>query len=74
MNPIPAISQPGSGTMTPVNGVAEQLDVVGAAREGGAKARTLDVREDGSVLHCFSVSSYCFKVGRLTVPPVSDGW
>jgi hypothetical protein len=28
-------------------------------------------REDGGVLNCFSVSVYCFKLGRLTVPPVS---
>ncbi|GHJ86141.1 hypothetical protein NliqN6_2543 [Naganishia liquefaciens] len=27
------------------------------------------VRSDGSVLHCLAVSSYCFKIGRLTVPP-----
>jgi hypothetical protein len=28
-------------------------------------------------LNCFSVSVYCFKLGRLTVPPVSSrflGW
>jgi hypothetical protein len=34
-------------------------------------------REDGGVLNCFSVSVYCFKLGRLTVPPVSSrflGW
>ena len=28
-------------------------------------------RDDGGVLNCFSVSVYCFKLGRLTVPPVS---
>jgi hypothetical protein len=27
------------------------------------------VREDGTVVHCVAISKYCFKLGRLTVPP-----
>ncbi|EMD40440.1 hypothetical protein CERSUDRAFT_111045 [Gelatoporia subvermispora B] len=27
------------------------------------------VREDGTVLHCVAISRYCFKMGRITVPP-----
>jgi len=27
------------------------------------------IRSDGSVLHCVAVSVYCFKMGRITVPP-----
>ncbi|CAL1701536.1 unnamed protein product [Somion occarium] len=26
-------------------------------------------RADGTVLHCVAISRYCFKLGRLTVPP-----
>lgn len=31
------------------------------------KPRT--IRPDGTILHCVAVSRYCFKLGRLTVPP-----
>lgn len=27
------------------------------------------VRSDGTVLHCVAISVYCFKLGRITVPP-----
>ncbi|KAL7415350.1 hypothetical protein BDY24DRAFT_382617 [Mrakia frigida] len=26
-------------------------------------------RADGAIVHCISVSTYCFKLGRLTIPP-----
>lgn len=40
-------------------------------KERIARDVTQKKREDGSVLHCFGVSVYVFKVGRITVPPVS---
>ncbi len=67
---IPSISQPTSGTATPENAAVDGTNGgKGSAPSPIAKAG--EVREDGSVLHCFSVSTYCFKIGRLTVPPVS---
>lgn len=59
-----------SGVATPTtngNGDAN----AGTMREQITKRVAQKVRSDGSVLHCLAVSSYCFKIGRLTVPPVS---
>lgn len=33
----------------------------------GVKKRSM--RADGTVLHCVAISVYCFKLGRITVPP-----
>ncbi|KAH8093148.1 hypothetical protein BXZ70DRAFT_442136 [Cristinia sonorae] len=33
------------------------------------KHKPRSVRPDGTVLHCVAISRYCFKLGRLTVPP-----
>jgi len=35
----------------------------------GHKRYSQAVRGDGTVTHCVAVSKYCFKLGRLTVPP-----
>jgi hypothetical protein len=80
LNFIPPISQPPSGTGTPTSSSAaesrattpEQMDVALAAAAKQKSSVAGGIREDGSVLHCFSVSTYCFKMGRLTVPPVSS--
>jgi len=47
------------------------------AKEGSAdllkKAtyRARQPRSDGGVVCCLAVNEYCFKIGRVTVPPVS---
>ncbi|KDR69576.1 hypothetical protein GALMADRAFT_271959 [Galerina marginata CBS 339.88] len=33
------------------------------------KYQRRSVRSDGTVLHCVAISVYCFKIGRITVPP-----
>lgn len=63
-----------SGVTTPTtnrNGDASVKGENGTMHEQITKRVASKVRSDGSVLHCLAVSSYCFKIGRLTVPPVS---
>lgn len=65
-----------SGVTTPTtNGTGNANEGVkegnGTMHEQITKRVAQKVRSDGSVLHCIAVSSYCFKIGRLTVPPVS---
>jgi hypothetical protein len=52
-------------------GTCRDAAVVVADSQAITKRVAQQVRSDGSVLHCLAVSSYCFKIGRLTVPPVS---
>lgn len=33
------------------------------------KHKPRKIRPDGTILHCVAISRYCFKLGRLTVPP-----
>jgi len=33
------------------------------------KHKARNVRDDGTILHCVAISRYCFKMGRITVPP-----
>lgn len=39
------------------------------AKASGLDANALPQLPEGAVLHCVHVSSYCFKQGRITVPP-----
>lgn len=39
------------------------------AKASGLDASALPQLPEGAVLHCVHVSSYCFKQGRITVPP-----
>lgn len=64
-----SVSSSGVATPTMSNG---QATGTGNMHEQISKRVAQKVREDGSVLHCLAVSSYCFKIGRLTVPPVSQ--
>ncbi|KAJ9123196.1 hypothetical protein QFC22_001389 [Naganishia vaughanmartiniae] len=57
-----------SGVATPVNN-GKAVNPPASMQEQIAKRMSQTVRTDGSVLHCLGVSTYCFKVGRLTVPP-----
>ncbi|KAI5455306.1 hypothetical protein NCC49_000121 [Naganishia albida] len=61
-----SVSSSGVATPTMSNG---QATGTGNMHEQISKRVAQKVREDGSVLHCLAVSSYCFKIGRLTVPP-----
>lgn len=71
---IPDISQPPSGHGSPEDSGAEDKTLRGNKASSVSSARkptapTVEIRPDGSVLHCFAVSTYCFKIGRITVPP-----
>ncbi|KAJ9107559.1 hypothetical protein QFC21_001018 [Naganishia friedmannii] len=57
-----------SGVATPTNDV-NGANAIPSMPEQIAKRVAQTVRTDGSVLHCLGVSTYCFKVGRITVPP-----
>lgn len=59
-----------SGDVTPTSNVTS-TNGTSSMQEQIAKRVAQTVRTDGSVLHCLGVSSYCFKVGRITIPPVS---
>lgn len=59
-----------SGVATPTNNGSSTSTRI-PMQEQIAKRVAQTVRSDGSVLHCLGVSTYCFKVGRITVPPVS---
>jgi hypothetical protein len=37
-----------------------------------AAARSRPPRPDGGVVACVAVFQYCFKIGRVTIPPVSS--
>lgn len=65
---IPDISQPPSGHGSPEDSGAEDKSRKVTAPTS-KKGPTVEIRPDGSVLHCFAVSTYCFKIGRITVPP-----
>ena len=55
--------QPVTGTSTP-----STADAVKRA----AALRSRMPREDGGVVCCIAVAEYCFKQGRVTVPPVGS--
>jgi hypothetical protein len=59
-----------SGIATPTTN-GNSTNAPTSMQEQIAKRVAQTVRTDGSVLHCLGVSTYCFKVGRITVPPVS---
>jgi hypothetical protein len=59
-----------SGVATPI-GAGKGANTCLSMQEHIAKRVAQTVRTDGSILHCLGVSTYCFKVGRITVPPVS---
>jgi hypothetical protein len=63
-----------TGATTPGTDLLEPLDSLDSleAAKTVASVRVRQPREDGGVVCCFSVVEYCFKVGRVTVPPVSE--
>lgn len=58
-------SNPDSGSNTPATSV-EQIKKSYAVKPRGPRA-------DGGVVCCLAVSEYCFKLNRVTVPPVRFG-
>ncbi|WWD21153.1 hypothetical protein CI109_105636 [Kwoniella shandongensis] len=67
-------SASGSGANTPAS--ASQGSVTGAeaVKRAWAKKREEQPREDGGVVCCLTISEYCFKMGRITVPPRIALW
>jgi hypothetical protein len=59
---VPDLStDPSSGTSTPPTTV-EEIKV--------SALRARPPREDGGLVCCLAISEYCFKMGRVTIPPV----
>jgi hypothetical protein len=71
VNDVLSSSVSSSGVATPTTTSNGQATGTGTMHEQISKRVAQKPREDGSVLHCLAVSTYCFKIGRLTVPPVS---
>lgn len=78
--PVPTFSAPPSGTDSPASGVpvnggpaaGEKAEaMVRSASEvlKKVKARVRDPRPDGGVICCVAITDYCFKQGRVTIPP-----
>lgn len=66
----PNMSVPPSGTDTPVSAIAAVHPLKTpeeVVKRLAARART--PRADGGVVCCLAVTDYCFKIGRITVPP-----
>lgn len=61
-------SRPGSPADKDASGLVPIQDLEEAKR---AALRQRPPRADGGVVACVAVWEYCFKIGRLTVPPVS---
>lgn len=60
-----------SGNVTPAQGSPLGNKVEEIKRAWLAR-RKENPREDGGVTCCLSVSEYCFKIDRVTIPPVSS--
>ncbi|CAE6358263.1 unnamed protein product [Rhizoctonia solani] len=80
---IPAITAPSTPLMTETSTPAEPV-VLGDGTSTSFDASTVDTKltpntlpkstlrthdDDGALIHCIAVSTYCFKHGRITVPP-----
>lgn len=59
-------SQPDSGAETP-DTAPKQISAGELAKKLQARAR--EPRSDGGVVACIAVTDYCFKHGRVTIPP-----
>lgn len=76
---VPTFSAPPSGTDSPASGVpanggAGELKAEAMVRSASevlrkVKARVRDPRPDGGIVCCVCVTDYCFKQGRVTIPP-----
>jgi hypothetical protein len=72
---IPSISAPPSGYGTPTGNDSGASGSSTPATlgevKGKADLRAREPRKDGGVVCCMGVYETCFKMGRVTVPPVS---
>ncbi|OCF35552.1 hypothetical protein I317_04215 [Kwoniella heveanensis CBS 569] len=66
-SPMPSAN--GTGTSTPSNATTSKVE---ALKRAWAVKR--GQREDGGVVCCMSISEYCFKMGRVTIPPRIAAW
>ncbi|KAF8319275.1 hypothetical protein DL93DRAFT_2164493 [Clavulina sp. PMI_390] len=55
------------GLSAAASSLADQVDEASAM--GGFDLKSLPPLPEGAVLNCVHVSSYCFKQGRMTIPP-----
>lgn len=77
---VPTVSAPPSGTDSPESGLVNgNANTNGAAPEEmvksaaevlqKVKSRVREPRPDGGIICCVAVTDYCFKQGRVTIPP-----
>jgi hypothetical protein len=66
---IPNLSNPPSGADTPVTGVPLPPKTPEEVVRRLAAAASARERPDGGVVTCIAVTDYCFKQGRITIPP-----
>jgi len=59
------------GTFTPdiTSGNSTPPTILEETKQSALRSRP--PRKDGGVVCCLAISEYCFKMGRVTVPPVS---
>ncbi|WVQ81224.1 hypothetical protein IAT38_003346 [Cryptococcus sp. DSM 104549] len=69
--PTPAASTSASGVVTPSGAPASKVEEI---KRAWAKKREEKPRADGGVVCCMTISEYCFKMGRVTVPPRVALW
>ncbi|WVQ81226.1 hypothetical protein IAT38_003348 [Cryptococcus sp. DSM 104549] len=76
--PTPDPSAPTSGTATPnpaaTAGTDAGSNAVDAIKRAWAQRREANPRKDGGVVCGMQISEYCFKIGRITVPPRIVVW
>jgi hypothetical protein len=69
---VPNISTvSGSTTPAPESGTSTPPSTAEDVKRAAGVYRARNPRTDGGVICCLAVSEYCFKMGRVTVPPVS---
>jgi hypothetical protein len=67
---ISASTESRSGT--PISGSSTPLTNAEEVKKAAGFYRARSPREDGGVVCCLAMTEYCFKQGRVTVPPVSS--
>ncbi|KAK8843334.1 hypothetical protein IAR55_006989 [Kwoniella newhampshirensis] len=63
-----------SGANTPNSAGSQAGASLDAIKRAWAKKRETEPRADGGVVCCLTISEYCFKMGRMTVPPRIALW
>nr|ODO03785.1 hypothetical protein L204_00124 [Cryptococcus depauperatus CBS 7855] len=87
---IPSISDTPTPTVSPISGPGSMISALAAVSGSATPQTSLGnrieevkrswaskrnvPRADGGVVHCISISEYCFKMSRITIPPRIALW